>query len=132
MVLSALPPDLRAFLSTWDGWRSLLFLGSWGLGKAWRVVALARALLERAAREEWTTHLVAVPGLLDELRAGYDPEQQGGETFRAVFKRYQGTRLLILDDWAKEKATDARQRAVPQAHQFSLRTPAADVPRAPT
>ena len=106
VVLSALPPDLNAFLSTWDGWRSLLFLGSWGLGKTWRVVALAQGLLERAAREEWTMHLITVPELLDELRAGYDPEQQGGETFHAVFKRYQGTRLLILDDWGKEKATD--------------------------
>lgn len=107
VAVQALPGDLRAFLDTWDGRRSLLFLGPWGLGKTWRVVALARALFERAAREEWTMHLVTVPDLLDELRAGFDPEQQrGGESFHAVFGRYKATRLLILDDWGKEKVTD--------------------------
>jgi DNA replication protein DnaC len=86
-------------LSTATAKSAIIFITSRG-------AALARALFERAAREEWTMHLVTVPDLLDELRAGYDPEQQGGETFHAVFERYKGTRLLILDDWGKEKATD--------------------------
>ena len=104
--MAQLPKGLQQFVDSWDGSRGLLLLGPYGVGKTWRVVAVAQALLERSLREEWTMKLTTVPGFLNELRSGYDPERQkGSESFYSVMQQYRTVRLLVLDDWGKEKPT---------------------------
>lgn len=106
VALAQLPKGLQQFVDGWDGSRGILLLGPYGVGKTWRVVALAQTLLERSLREEWTMKLTTVPGFLNELRAGYDPERQKqSESFYSVMQQYRTVRLLVLDDWGKEKPT---------------------------
>lgn len=103
---SPLTEGMQHFVDTWDGQKGLLLLGPYGVGKTWRLVAIAQALLERSIREEWTMKLTTVPGFLADLRATYDAEKQkGSESFYTIMQHYRSVRLLVLDDWGKEKPT---------------------------
>lgn len=99
--------SVKQFLDTWDGQKGLLLLGPYGVGKTWRVVALVQALLERSIREEWGMKLTTVPGFLAELREGYNSEtRKGTESYYTIMQHYRTVRLLVLDDWGKEKPTE--------------------------
>ena len=102
--LAPLPDDLQQFLDTWDGEQGLWLVGPLGVGKTWRLVALAEALMERAIQEDWSLRIATVPDYLNDLRGTYDAEkQQGSETYHAITEQYRETHLLILDDLGKER-----------------------------
>lgn len=78
---------------------SLFFFGNCGCGKTHLVCAIANALREKGVRCTFTTF----EDLLLKLRDSYSKEGSSDMAIRDIYKK---TPLLILDDLAKEKATE--------------------------
>lgn len=107
-------PDLdlayRLALAVAEGTEEwLVLIGGVDSGKTHLAIAICRRWLQRQqpARYAW------VPGLLDELRAGYNAKEDLRDGFDYRFKVYCTVPLLVLDDlgaerpslWATEKLT---------------------------
>lgn len=88
------------FSQTLTGW--LLLQGSYGSGKT----HLAAAIANFAVSLGVPTLFITVPDMLDTLRFAYgDPET----TFEARFDQIKNVRLLILDDFGTQNATNWAQ-----------------------
>ena len=84
------------------GW--LLLQGGYGVGKT----HLAAAVANQAVSAGVPTLFLTVPDLLDALRAGYGAEDA---TFEERFEQVRAARLLVLDDFGTQNATEwAREK----------------------
>jgi len=84
------------------GW--LLLQGGYGVGKT----HLAAAVANQAVSAGVPTLFLTVPDLLDALRAGYSAEDA---TFEERFEQVRAARLLVLDDFGTQNATEwAREK----------------------
>ena len=92
----------RAFAETLDGW--LLIQGRYGCGKT----HLAAAIANDCAARGIPTLFLTVPDLLDSLRFAYGDDEV---TFEERFDQIRDARLLVLDDFGTQNATDwAREK----------------------
>jgi DNA replication protein DnaC len=93
----------KGFADNPDGW--LVFLGPSGCGKT----HLAAAIANHRIKAGHQAFFIAVPDLLDHLRATYGPESS--VSYDDLFEQMRNSPLLFLDDlgaqsstpWAKEK-----------------------------
>ena len=90
----------QQFSQRLKGW--LLLQGNYGCGKT----HLAAAIANFAVSLEIPTLFITVPDLLDTLRFAY---QSPEETFEERFEEIRQTRLLILDDFGSQSATQWAQ-----------------------
>ncbi len=88
----------RRFAAAPGGW--LVFHGGYGCGKT----HLAAAIVNARLREGAPAVFIAVPDLLDHLRASYGAGEDG-EGFEARFESIRGAPLLVLDDLGTEAPT---------------------------
>jgi DNA replication protein DnaC len=108
--VEGLESAVRAIKAVVDGelTKPVMFYGTAGLGKTHLAHAAAIMLLARGK----TVRFCPVPGLLDELRRGYQvsemkPDQQGTErTYEMIMNWLGRVHLLILDDIGAAKVTD--------------------------
>ena len=88
------------FAGSLDGW--LLLQGAYGCGKT----HLAAAIANFAVGMGVPTLFLTVPDLLDSLRFAYNGEEV---TFEQHFEQVRTARLLVLDDFGTQNATDWAQ-----------------------
>ena len=93
----------KAYAEAPEGW--LVLLGRSGAGKTHIAAAVANRLIERGQ----PVLFIAVPDLLDHLRAAYQPDAE--EPYDRLFEQVRSAPVLVLDDlgaqaptaWAAEK-----------------------------
>ena len=90
----------RVYASSLKGW--LLLEGAYGCGKT----HLAAAIANFAVSMSVPTLFLTVPDLLDTLRFSYSAE---GTTFEERFNEIRNAKLLVLDDFGTQNATDWAQ-----------------------
>ena len=90
----------HVYAQSLNGW--LLLQGSYGCGKT----HLAAAIANFAVSMSVPTLFLTVPDLLDMLRFSYGAEDT---TFEARFDEIRNAKLLILDDFGTQNATDWAQ-----------------------
>jgi len=92
----------KAYASKLEGW--LLLSGGYGCGKT----HLAAAIANEAVNLGVPTLFLTVPDLLDMLRFAYGAEDT---TFEERFDQIRNAKLLVLDDFGTQNATDwAREK----------------------
>lgn len=92
-------PEVEDCASKW-----LLLHGPYGTGKTGLAGALGAELLECGVVQ--SVQMVAVPALLDRIRATYDRTDRADETEADVFDKLRDIECLILDDLGAERSTD--------------------------
>ncbi len=90
----------HVYAGSLNGW--LLLEGAYGCGKT----HLAAAIANFAVSMSVPTLFLTVPDLLDMLRFSYSAE---GTTFEERFNEIRNAKLLILDDFGTQNATDWAQ-----------------------
>jgi len=107
----------RHFAERPEGW--LLLLGGYGCGKTHLAAAIANT---RLARGE-TVLFIAVPDLLDYLRATFNPTSEVGYDER--FEMIRQAPLLILDDLGAQASTPWAQEKLYQifSYRYNSRLP---------
>lgn len=80
-----------------QGWGFACLHGAAGVGKTGLEVALAND----AERNKIPFRYLTVAGMMRELRASYDDKRYEG-----VFEFFCSVKILLLDEWGKEKLTD--------------------------
>lgn len=78
----------------------LAFWGAWGTGKTYLLASIVNESRERGRSAIYTT----VANLLDNLRAGFDPES--AEDFSVLWNRIQSAQVLALDEVEKFRASE--------------------------
>ncbi len=87
------------FVAMFPRSEGLFFAGGPGLGKTHLAYAIAMELIKKGHQVVVGT----VPSLLSGIRAGFE---RGNESAEAVLRRYKTVKLLILDDFGKEKPSE--------------------------
>ncbi len=104
----------RRFAEHPEGW--LLFLGGYGCGKTHLAAAIANARLARGD----AVLFVAVPDLLDYLRATFSPLSEVGYDER--FEAIRQAPLLVLDDLGAQASTPWAQEKLYQIFNYRYNT----------
>lgn len=91
--------EALAWAREWDHKRSVVLTGDVGRGKTHLACAMALTAVERFL----PVRFVAVPDLMDDLRARFDDGAQ--EQSQVLFARVARTHVLVLDDVGKEQDT---------------------------
>jgi DNA replication protein DnaC len=100
----------RTYAEHSRGW--LVLLGTYGCGKTHLAAAIANVCLKRGV----PVLFVAVPDLLDELRAAYSPDSP--ESYAERFEQVRDTPVLILDDLGTENGTPWAQEKLFQIFNY--------------
>ncbi len=100
----------RSYADHPRGW--VLLLGTYGCGKTHLAAAIANVCLERGV----PVLFVAVPDLLDELRAAFSPDSP--ESYEERFEQVRDTPVLILDDLGTENGTPWAQEKLFQIFNY--------------
>jgi DNA replication protein DnaC len=105
----------RAYAQAPHDW--LVFTGEYGCGKT----HLAAAIANQRAQQGDAVLFVAVPDLLDHLRATFSPDS--GASYDKRFEEIRTASLLVLDDLGTESATPWAREKLYQIfnHRYSAR-----------
>ncbi|MBK9055723.1 MAG: ATP-binding protein [Chloroflexi bacterium] len=106
---------VKAFADQPQGW--LVIKGGYGCGKT----HLAAAIANHSIAHGRVAIFVAVPDLLDHLRAAYGPTSEGSYDER--FEQIRNAPILILDDLGSQSNTDWAQEKLYQIfnHRYNAR-----------